>query len=121
MKASNKQKTVALFFGVVVSALAIFAGEFSSHGETLHETTYALNIDEQTLMERAVEEMKGDDFVVDEPILKTIKIYDDHFQLIEQVSLWEGQEVEDLYTLQLLNKASFLSGHSNVKIYQVHE
>lgn len=119
--ASKTKKTLALFVGVVVSALAIFGGEFSTHGESMHEAPYELNIDEQALIERAIEELTAEEFVVEEIALKTIKVFDEQNKLIEQVSLWEDQEVEDPYTLQLLNQATFLSGYSNTEIYQVHE
>ncbi len=120
MKAASKtQKALALFVGVVVSALAIFAGEFSSHGETIDNSVYELNIDETALIERAIEEMNEEDYIIEETALKTIKVFDKDHELIEVISLWEGQEVEDSYTLQLLNQATFLSSYNNTSIYQV--
>lgn len=120
MKAASKtQKALALFVGVVVSALAIFAGEFSSHGETIDNSVYELNIDETALIERAIEEMNEEDYIIEETALKTIKVFDKDHELIEVISLWEGQEIEDNYTLQLLNQATFLSSYNNTSIYQV--
>ncbi|GAB5527350.1 MAG: hypothetical protein Roseis2KO_52220 [Roseivirga sp.] len=120
MKAASKtRKALALFVGVVVSALAIFAGEFSSHGETIDNSVYELDIDETALIERAIEEMNEEDYIIEEAALKTIKVFDKDHELIEVISLWEGQEVEDNYTLQLLNQATFLSSYNNTSIYQV--
>lgn len=122
MKAASKtQKALALFVGVVVSVLAIFAGEFSSHGETLDTPVYGLTVDENAMIERAIEELAGDDFVVEEVALKTIKVFDQNNELVEIVSLWEDQEVEDEYTLQLLNQSTFLSSYNNTSIYQIVE
>lgn len=122
MKAASKtQKALALFVGVVVSALAIFAGEFSSHGETLDTPVYNLTVDENAMIERGIEELAGDGFVVEEVALKTIKIFDQKNELIEIVSLWEDQEIEDEYTLQLLNQSKFLSSYNNTSIYQAAE
>lgn len=122
MKAASKtQKALAIFVGVVVSALAIFAGEFSSHGETIDNTVYELDIDEMALIERAIEEMSEEEYVIEEAALMTVKVFDKHNELIETVSLWEGQEIEDKYTLQLINKANFLTSYNNTSIYQVVE
>gem|GEM_PF-3221650 len=112
---------MALFVGVVVSALAIFAGEFSSHGETIDNSIYELNIDENALIERAIEEMSEEEYVIEEVALKTIKVFDQDNELVEVISLWEGQEIEDEYTLQLLNQSTFLSSYNNTAIYQVIE
>ncbi|MCE7995270.1 MAG: hypothetical protein HEP71_25055 [Roseivirga sp.] len=120
MKAASKtQKASALFVGIVVSVLAIFAGEFSSHGETVDNSIYQLDIDETALIERAIQEMDEEEYVIEEAILKTIKIYDKDNELIEIISLWEDQEVEDEYTLRLLNQSNFLSSYNNTSIYQV--
>ncbi len=122
MKAASKtQKAMALFVGVVVSALAIFAGEFSSHGETIDNSIYELNIDENALIERAIEEMSEEEYMIEEVALKTIKVFDQDNELVEVISLWEGQEIEDEYTLQLLNQSTFLSSYNNTAIYQVIE
>lgn len=120
MKAASKtQKASALFVGIVVSVLAIFAGEFSTHGETVDISIYQLDTDETALIERAIEEMDEADYLIEEVALKTIKIFDQNNQLIEIISLWEDQEVEDEYTLQLLNQSDFLSSYNNTSIYQV--
>lgn len=120
MKAASKtQKASALFVGIVVSVLAIFAGEFSSHGETVDNSIYQLDIDETALIERAIQEMDEAEYVIEEVALKTIKIFDKNNDLIEIISLWEDQEVEDEYTLQLLNQSNFLSSYNNTSIYQV--
>lgn len=122
MKTTSKnRKAIALFVGVAVSALAIFGAEFSSKGETAISSDIVLDIDEDALIERAIEEMSEDDFPIEATGQKTIKIYDKDNSLVEVISLNEEQSIEDECTAKFLNQAEFLSSYGNTLIYQISE
>ena len=125
MKATSKtQKTIAIVVGVAVSALALFGGEFSSKADTVHNEM-VLNIDEDALIERAIEELNEDDFFMEleleEEASETIKIYNQDYELVETIYLREGETIEDKYTEQYLNQAEYLSSYGSTTIYKVFQ
>ena len=121
MKATSKtQKRIALAAGLLVTLLAVFGGEFTSHGETLHNEA-TLDIDEAALIERAIIEMEEGYYIPEEAITKTIKVYDKDYELMEIIHLNEGEMVEDVFSEQLLNQAEFLSEYGNTMIYKVQD
>jgi len=119
MKATSKtQKRIAIATMLVVTFLAVFAGEFSSHGESMHNEM-TLDIDENALIERAIEEMEEEFFLPEEEVTKTIKIFDKNYELVDIIHVKEGASVEDVYSKMLLNQAEYLSEYGNTVIYKV--
>lgn len=124
MKATSKtQKSIAIVVGIAVSALALFGGEFTSQADPAHHNEMMLNIDEDALIERAIEEMNEEDFFfqIEEEVTETIKIYNKDYELMETLYLKEGESIEDIYTEQFLNQAEFLSSYGSTTIYKVFE
>lgn len=119
MKATSKtQKRLALAAAIVVTFFAVFVGEFSSHGESMHNEVL-LDIDENALIERAIKEMEVEYIESEEAVTKTIKIFNQDYELVDIIHLDEGELVEDKYSKQLLNSAEYLSEFGNTVIYKV--
>lgn len=121
MKTTSKtQKRIALAAGLLVTLLAVFASEFTSHGETIHNEA-VLEIDEAALIERAIVEMEEGYYIPQEAITKTIKVFDKENELMDIIHLNEGELVEDVFSERLLNQAEFLSEYGNTMIYKLQD
>lgn len=118
--ASKTQKRIALAFGLVVSLLLVFAGENTSQGEEYHNATL-MEIDEDALFERAIEEMEEEYYTPEMNFSKTIKIFNQDYELLDIIYLNDNGEVDDVYSKQLLNQSEFLSEYGNTAIYKVTE
>lgn len=115
-------KKVSVILAGVLVAMFSFIGEFSSHGETATNSDMSLVLDEQAILERAIEDVESSHYVpFEEPQLHIIKIYDEAHNLLDTIELEEGQdEIGSQNAKSLLNKAEFLSKYNNTSIYIVH-
>ena len=123
MKSSNKTtKRLSIAIAGMLVAMFTFVGELSSHGETAAEFNNSFELNEQAILERAIEDVESSHYVpFEEPQLHIIKIYDEAHNLLDTIELEEGQdEIGSQNAKSLLNKAEFLSKYNNTSIYIVH-
>jgi len=58
-------------------------------------------------------------FEVEEPEIKTMKLYSESGELLEMLTLLEGETIEEVYAGQQFNKAEYLASYADVSIYRV--
>ena len=115
----QNEKMVTILIAGLVLILAVFGSEFRSHGESANTTVernevWTADLDRENLFTEVL-------FELDEPALKTAKLYNEEGQLLEMLILTEEESIDEVYVGKLFNRASFLSGYGNVSIYQVSE
>ena len=117
-KVLKNQKSVSAIVALALATVVTFMAVINSYGvPATDEITF--EFDESALMERALADMIEEEFVMEEEVLQTIKIYNENDELIETVILGAGEQVEDDETQKLLNQAEYLSGYGNTSIYKV--
>ncbi len=117
----KNQKTLSAIVALALAVVVTFVAGINSYGETANEEEFVFDYDETALMERAIADMAVEDFGFEEDNLKTIKIYNEHDELLETVTVGQDEVVEDELTQQRLNQAEFLSEYNNTLIYKISE
>ncbi len=109
---------VALALAVVVSFAAI-----NSYGDSKSEEFIVYDV--EASIERAYTDLIEEEaLVLDlevEPQLEIIKIFDNANELIETVTLVEGESIENKATQRLLNRSEYLSSFGNTSVYKITE
>ena len=124
MKASlTNQRRVSAIIAMALAVVVTLMAGGNSYGETVNNEKLTLLFDETALLERAIADLEDDDFdfVIEEEGLKTVQIYGADDQLLETVTLGEGEVIENVTTQQMLNKAEFLSAYGNTMVYKISE
>ena len=115
----QNEKMITVLIAGLVLILAVFGSEFRSYGESANTTVeesevWVADLDREDLFGEEV-------FEVEEPILKTAKLYNEEGVLLEMLILTEEESIDEVYVGKLFNQASFLSSYGNVSIYQVSD
>jgi len=119
-QARNEKMITALIAGLVL-ILAVFGSEFRSYGESANTANMHNEFEVVAFESIDREELFPVEIYEVEPVLKTAKLYNEQGEMIEMLILQENENIEEVYTGELFNKAEYLTSYGDVSVYRVTE
>ena len=113
----QNEKIITILVAGLVLILAVFGSEFRSYGESANTK---IEMNDVFDLDITLEELRGEElFEVEEPTMKTAKLYNEKGELLEMLILLEDETLDEVYAGPQFNRAEFLTSYGSVSVYQV--